>query len=142
MTVMIDANLSWSVAGSNPVRGCYRVTPSGLSIQHVSRSVYTMGSMQAYEMALQAEAVGLEHVVTWHLRSNHFPPVPYMMIPVALAAIEYGREDDYDTHIKLPEGTTFRGSDSATVGEIVEALHLDAFICPIEDEEGIEFEED
>ena len=91
-----------------------------------------MGNLQAqsYADGITEGWVDLETAVTCHLQSNHFPPVPTFMVPVALEAIEYANLEEWDTRIELPEETLWRGSSSAPVHAIVESFHLGAFLDP------------
>ena len=84
-----------------------------------------MGSLQAQEMS---QFLALEPAITWHLRSNHYPPVPFSMVPVCVAAIDAVNEDDWDRDVELPEGVSWRGQTTAPAYAIVEAHHLDAWI--------------
>ena len=93
-----------------------------------------MGHLQAQEMA---ERAGLDAGLHWHLRSNHFPPVHTDFIPVAKQAINSAvfavmDEDDalWEREIEMPNGIT------KTVGEIIDGLHLDAFVDAVLDDEG------
>lgn len=70
----------------------------------------------------------LEMIMSWHLQSNHYPPVPADMIPICLAAVDHGIADEWDEMISLPSGTLYKGQESAPVWAIVAAHHLDAFI--------------
>jgi len=80
-----------------------------------------------------ADAVGdgqvsLSAAIHWHLRSNHFPPVPLPMVPVAVAAVEALSEDD-DRLIDLPTGVEFRdGRTSVEASVIAESFRLWTFI--------------
>ena len=80
-----------------------------------------MGALQASEMAEWAD---LDSALTWHLRANHFPPVPVCMLEPCKQAIEACNEGEWRRSIDLPEGVSFRGGDTATASEIVEGLHL------------------
>lgn len=94
-----------------------------------------MGALQAMEMA---EMLDSRTAMQWHLRSNHYPPVPVSMVDPCLDAIEACNELDYDRLIKLPfDGVdrngepfqiTWRGQDSAPAWAIVEGHHLQAWI--------------
>lgn len=90
-----------------------------------------MGHLQAREMA-ELGADNLEQALTWHLRSNHFPPVPTSMVPVCIEAIDAVNEGDWDKEIALPEGVGYKGLTVAPASAIVEQHHLEAWI---EDEE-------
>lgn len=85
-----------------------------------------MGYLQASEMA--NSGLSLEQAVTWHLTSNHYPPLPQEFVQVALDAIEHAQTDEWDALVELPEGVLYRGSSAMRVGNVIEALHLDAFI--------------
>lgn len=109
-----------------------------------------MGRLAADDMA--AHCIDLDVALTWHLRSNHYPPVPLFMVPVAKAAVEAGRDEDWDRLVELPKGCTVHqevhatydnrlsddcelepavtwrnGSTSVPAGDIVESFHLDSF---------------
>jgi hypothetical protein len=84
-----------------------------------------MGYLSALDMAAQAD---IEIALSWHLASNHYPPVPSSMIEPCKAAIEAvmdGREDEL---IPLPVGVLYRSDDVAPAWALVEGLHLDAFL--------------
>lgn len=89
-----------------------------------------MGHMHATEFASAVEdgTVSLDQALAWHLRSNHFPPVPLTMVPVCAAAIEAVNDDDLGREIDLPDGVTFRGASRTTAHAIVESHHLHAFL--------------
>lgn len=86
-----------------------------------------MGNLQAREMA-ELGADNLEQSLTWHLTSNHFPPVPKSMVPICIKAIEAYAEEDYERLISLPEGVGYQGLTVAPASAIVEQHHLDAWI--------------
>lgn len=92
-----------------------------------------MGTTGAMGMAdnVNEGLVSLDAALHWHLTSNHFPPVPTTMIPVAKAAIEALNDDDGDREIPLPEGIETR--DGLTVlpaWRVSESLHLWSFVTP------------
>jgi hypothetical protein len=94
-----------------------------------------------------ATAVGLTDTdltlsdqISIHFSSNCYPPIPKVMIPVAVAAIDAYYEEDYARVIKLPEGVEFRnGEDWVFASQAIESLKLDAWLQEIyhtdEDEE-------
>ena len=92
-----------------------------------------MGAMQAVEMA---EMLDIRSAIGWHLRSNHYPPVPSSMIDPCLEAIDAFLEGDCLKMIRMPEGVFYRGSTFAPADAIVEQHHLDAWVEL--DEEGLE----
>jgi hypothetical protein len=86
-----------------------------------------MGHLQASEMATYAPDLTI--ALTWHLRSNHFPPVPLSMVPICEAAIDAANADEYDQRIDLPDGVSYRGDDTAPAWAVIEAYHLDDFLA-------------
>ncbi len=84
-----------------------------------------MGSLQAMEMA---EMLEIDNALEWHLRYNHYPPVPVSMVQPCKEAIQAGLEGDWFRMIPLPEGTTYRGSSFAPADEIINAHHLDPWL--------------
>jgi hypothetical protein len=91
-----------------------------------------MGSLQAAEMA---EMLEIDSAIAWHLRSNHFPPVPLSMVEPCIEAIYACNDGDYEKLIHL-NGSFWRGNDSAPAYAIVEGHHLDTWVTL--DEEGLE----
>jgi hypothetical protein len=89
-----------------------------------------MGSTQALGMAEAVEdgLVGLETALDYHLRHNHYPPVPSSMIPVCIDAIDAINEDDHNRQVTLPDGVTYRDQPTAPAHAIAEAHHLQAFL--------------
>ena len=45
--------------------------------------------------------INLEQEIWWHLRYNHYPPVPGEMIQIAVKAVRLCREDRFDETIVL-----------------------------------------
>lgn len=84
-----------------------------------------MGSLQAHEMA---DLATLEQGITWHLRSNHYPPVPVSMVPVCIQAIDALNGEEYGLEIDLPDGITWNGSSTAPACEIVRCHHLEPWL--------------
>ena len=89
-----------------------------------------MGSLQAREMA---ELTDLDTALTWHLRTNHYPPVPLTMLEPCKQAIDAYWEDDLDKAIDL-NGSFYRGEPFAPAREIIIAHHLDAWCSDAEEE--------
>jgi hypothetical protein len=117
-----------------------------------------MGSLGAQAFAEQVEDgnVSLRAALSWHLRSNHFPPHPLFFIPLAEAAIEAGQDEDWDLELELPKGCVthktvvaldatnctfdddcviepvvqWRGREDGLVraGDVIESFHLDSFL--------------
>lgn len=88
-----------------------------------------MGNAMARDLADNGEGYGLslDDSLSIHLRSNHYPPVHPVFIPIARKAIELANAGDWDAVIDMPNGI------SKSVSGIIEGLHLDAFLDDVED---------
>ncbi len=84
-----------------------------------------MGLMTA--MSLTDTELSLEDQIGIHFSSNCYPPIPKMMIPVAIEAIDAYWEDDLDHLIPLPEGVSFRGNTEVSARNVIESYRLDAW---------------
>jgi len=90
-----------------------------------------MGRMGLVSMLEVAKA---EEAMVWHLRSNHYPPVPMSMVNPCLRAVKYGNTGKWDKRVRLPEGVLYKGKyKTAPARDIIEAHYLDAFLEPEED---------
>jgi hypothetical protein len=85
-----------------------------------------MGRMTAMEIA--ETELTLEDQITWHLRSNSFPPIPKSMVKPCIEAIDAANEGSWEKLISLPEGTGYRGLTVAPAHAIVETHHLETWI--------------
>lgn len=85
-----------------------------------------MGNLAAVDMAEQTDDI--EVALSWHLQSNHYPPVPVSMVPVCIAAIVSANADAWDEPVELPDGVQYRGADHAPAWAIVKQHHLDPWI--------------
>ncbi len=88
-----------------------------------------MGKMTARALrAMLSEQAAMEV----HLRGNHYPPLPYSLVPVALRAVKYAKRGEWDHMIRLPHDVGYmragRRMHMAPVSKCVEAWHLDAFL--------------
>jgi len=72
--------------------------------------------------------MSLEQSITIQLRSNHYPPVPYSMVPICIEAINAYNDGDYSKRINLPEGVSWRGQETAPANAIIEQHHLENWI--------------
>lgn len=84
-----------------------------------------MGYASAFDMAGQTD---LNTALTWHLRSNLYPPVPLSMIEPCKEAIFSVLDNESSREIALPEGVSWRGKDTAPAWAVVEGHHLEAFV--------------
>ncbi len=88
-----------------------------------------------YQTALSIAESGLSlrEQLAWHLRSNHYPPIPESMIEPCILAVNLASDGDWDSQVQLPEGVYYRGETSAPVHAMVEQHHLNAFVVDDED---------
>ena len=63
-----------------------------------------------------------------HLSSNHYPPIPAVMIGPCKEAIANANAGDWYAPVELPEGILWRGESSCPTHALVEHAHLDCFI--------------
>ena len=87
-----------------------------------------MGNNLSTELASGELNISMRDSIAIQLRSNHYPPVPLSMIDPCIEAINACNDENYDKLIKLPEGISWRGQDSAPANAIVEGHHLDAWV--------------
>lgn len=92
-----------------------------------------MGRMQALEMGHYAP---LNRALIWHLQSNHFPPMPLDLLPVARKAIELANqaiaEDDESLWQTMIYVST--ADKELSVSEIIEGMHLDSFLDAVQED--------
>jgi hypothetical protein len=92
-----------------------------------------MGSNFANDLAL-ADNLTIETQVEIHLKSNHYPPVPAIMVQPCVEAIDAVNDAGlWDLEIPLPEGVSWKGLTTAPAHAIIEAHHLDAWIIEREE---------
>lgn len=84
-----------------------------------------MGRLAAEGML---EMAGFDAALDWHMKTNHYPPLPSSLIPVAKIVIEKAKQGRWDARVKLPEGVSYQGKRIVPVSACVEAWHLDAFL--------------
>lgn len=91
-----------------------------------------MGYNTAVDIA--ESGLGLEQGLGYHLRVNHYPPVPSSMVQPCIDAIDAYWEDDLNREIELPEGVSWRGQETAPAYAVIESHHLEAW-CQEDEEE-------
>jgi len=89
-----------------------------------------MGNMQAMDMAdaINKKWIDLGTALHWHLRYNHYPPLPVALIETAKTAIERANEGDFDSQIELPQDISFRGRSKMSVYDAVEYMRLNTYV--------------
>lgn len=76
----------------------------------------------------------IEQQIGIHLSSNHYPPVPSIMIQPCIEAIDAVNDAGlWDLPIQLPEGVEYNGLKEAPASAIIEAHHLDAWLIEREE---------
>jgi hypothetical protein len=95
-----------------------------------------MGSVTA--IGLADTTLDLETQILYHLRGNHYPPVPKEMVTPCIEAIDAYYDEDYERFIAMPMVGDFqilyKGMTHAPARAIVEQHHLEWFINPVDEE--------
>ena len=92
-----------------------------------------MGSNFASDLASGEFVQSLDQQISIHFQSNCYPPIPQVMLPVAIEAIQAVNDEDYDREIALPEGVQFRNASTVKACEAVDALYLNAWVFVTEE---------
>lgn len=87
-----------------------------------------MGYSRAQELASGEFVQSLEQQIMLHFQTNCYPPVPLIMIPVAIKAIELANSEEFDTEIELPDGVLWRNQSTCTAGQAIDSLYLHAWL--------------
>ena len=82
-----------------------------------------MGSTTAQDLA--ENVIDIRQSIGYHLRGNHYPPVPLTMVEPCIEAIYAVSEGDTHKSIQLPEGVFWKGYPTAPAYAIVESHHLE-----------------
>ena len=95
-----------------------------------------MGSVTA--IGLADTTLDLETQLAYHLKGNHYPPVPVEMVQPCIEAIDAYYDEDFDRMIEMPMVGDFqilyKGMSHAPASAIVEQHHLEWFINPVDEE--------
>jgi hypothetical protein len=92
-----------------------------------------MGRMTAIEIS--ESGLTLEQQLDWHLRGNHYPPIPLTMVKPCIEAIELANKGYWTAEVEMPEGVYYKGMNTAPVSAIIEQHHLESFLDDTEDED-------
>jgi hypothetical protein len=99
-----------------------------------------MGSVTA--LGIKDSVLDLETQILYHLKGNHYPPVPAEMVAPCIEAIDAAYDEDFDRMIDMPKVGDFqilyKGSTTAPAWAIIEQHHLDTFIDPVDEYYGEE----
>lgn len=89
-----------------------------------------MGSNFARDLSesVAMNQLRLRNALIYHLRGNHYPPVPLSMVDPCIRAIKYAKKGLWNKHVRLPKDVSFRGKRTAPVGDVIEAHHLEFFL--------------
>lgn len=85
-----------------------------------------MGRLTATEIA--ETELTLEDQITWHLRSNCFPPIPKSMVQPCIEALQAYNEGNPERLIGLPEGVGYKGFSAAPATAIIQGHFLESWI--------------
>ena len=95
-----------------------------------------MGSVTA--IGLADTTLDLETQLAYHLKGNHYPPVPVEMVKPCIEAIDAFYDEDFDRMIEMPMVGDFqilyKGMSHAPASAIVEQHHLEWFINPVDED--------
>ncbi len=95
-----------------------------------------MGSVTA--LGIKDTVLDLETQILYHLKSNHYPPVPAEMVQPCVEAIDAYYDDDFNRMIDMPMVGDFqilyKGNTQAPAYAIIEQHHLEWFIDPVDEE--------
>ena len=95
-----------------------------------------MGSVTA--LGIKDSVLDLETQILYHLKGNHYPPVPAEMVAPCIEAIDAYYDEDYSRMIEMPMVGDFqilyRGMTHAPASAIVSQHHLEWFINPVDEE--------
>jgi hypothetical protein len=95
-----------------------------------------MGSVTA--IGLADTTLDLETQLAYHLKGNHYPPVPIEMVKPCIEAIDAFYDEDFNRMIEMPMVGDFqilyKGMSHAPASAIVEQHHLEWFINPVDEE--------
>jgi hypothetical protein len=98
-----------------------------------------MGNLAAIDMA--STETSIEQQLAWHLRANHYPPVPVEMVQPCIEAIgitlqvQWG-DANFNDPVDLPDGVTWRGQTTCPANALVDSFHLDAWVDALNEDEG------
>jgi hypothetical protein len=96
-----------------------------------------MGSVTA--IGLADSVLDLETQILYHLKGNHYPPVPAEMVQPCIEAIDAFYDEDFNRMIDMPMVGDFqilyKNSTQAPAWAIVEQHHLEWFINPADEDE-------
>lgn len=96
-----------------------------------------MGSVTA--IGLADSVLDLETQILYHLKGNHYPPVPAEMVQPCIEAIDAFYDEDFNRMIDMPMVGDFqilyKNSTQAPAWAIVEQHHLEWFIDPQDEDE-------
>ena len=89
-----------------------------------------MGSITT--LGIQDTVLDLETQILYHLKGNHYPPVPAEMVAPCIEAIDAYYDEDYDRMIDMPMVGDFqilyRGETQAPAREIIRQHHLEFWL--------------
>jgi hypothetical protein len=91
-----------------------------------------VGSITA--LGIKDSVLDLETQLLYHLKGNHYPPVPAEMVKPCIEAIDAFYDEDYQRMIEMPMVGDFqilyKGMSHAPASAIVKQHHLEWFINP------------
>lgn len=96
-----------------------------------------MGSITA--LGIKDSVLDLETQILYHLKGNHYPPVPAEMVAPCIEAIDAYYDEDFGRMIEMPMigdfQVLYKGMTHAPASAIVDQHHLHVFIDPVDDDD-------
>jgi hypothetical protein len=111
-------------------------TPAETLLLNIGKGVFCLGRKEKLIMrhihALEIlNLITLEGDLRWHLQNNHYPPVPDVIIPMAVKAVILCRNDKFNETIVTFFEHQFYGW-SVPAYAVVEAYHLEPWVNELE----------
>ena len=80
-----------------------------------------------YAEGLKDTNLTLEQQISTHFAGNCYPPIPQIMLPVAIEAINKCNSGEGHELIKLPAHVTWQGEKQVSAYNAIESLRLEAW---------------
>jgi hypothetical protein len=96
-----------------------------------------MGYNTAYDLA-NDDSLDFEQAISLHLRANHYPAIPIIMVKACIEAIKAHREEDFERTIEMPfdgedkhgrpQRVLYKGKTEAPASALIRYANLQAWV--------------